>query len=321
MAVYTQLGRADAERIARAHDLGAVGEITPIPAGSVNSNYFIDTDRGRWFCRIYEEQDSDGVDYEWRLLAHLATRELPVPRRVEGPRPGEVRVDGKPTAVFEVVGGAESCQRGVTPGRAEAVGRFLAAAHRAADDFPLRRAGRFTRADVRERLDQAESAGEAALQGPIATTREALDEVDAELPGDLPTGVIHGDLFRDNVRWEGDTIVAAIDWESASDGARVYDLAVTLLAWCWGDAFEPALARALCAGYSAERPLADVERRSLRLALMAAAARFTATRITDYHLRGDQGGTRVMKDYRRFVARLEHAMTTDADTLTASLGL
>jgi homoserine kinase type II len=321
MAVYTQLDEADARRIARAHDLGVLAGITPIPAGSVNSNFFLDTDRGRWFCRIYEEQESDGVAYEWALLSHLARRGLPVPRRVEGPGAGEVRAQGKPTAVFELVGGGESCQAGVTPARAEAVGRFLASVHLATDDFPTRRRGRFTRADVRTRLDVAEAAGRPELAEPIARVRAALDEVDAQLPADLPTGVVHGDLFRDNVRWEGDVIVAAIDWESASDEARVYDLAVTILAWCWGDALELPLARAMCGGYAAERPLSEVERSSLRLAMMAAAARFTATRITDYYLRGDQGGTRVMKDYRRFVARLEHAMTADADALAESFGL
>ncbi len=321
MAVYTQLSRADGRRIAEAHDLGVLREITPIAAGSVNSNFFVETDRGRWFCRIYEEQESDGVGYEWRLLQHLSARALPVPARVEGPGPGELRVEGKPTAVFALARGVESCQAGVTPARAEAVGRFLAQVHLATDDFPERREGRFTRADVRARLSQAEAAGEADLAPAIARTRAALDEVDAALPAELPTGVVHGDLFRDNVRWEGDTIVAAIDWESASDDARVYDLAVTLLAWCWGDALALPLARAMCAGYAAERPLAEVERASLRLSLMAAAARFTATRITDYHLRGEMGGTRVMKDYRRFLARLDYATNADAEALASSFGL
>jgi homoserine kinase type II len=321
MAVYTQLHQADARRIAEAHDLGVVAGITPIPAGSVNSNFFLDTDRGRWFCRIYEEQESDGVAYEWELLSHLRRQGLPVPERVAGPGPGEMRVAGKPTAVFELVGGRESCQAAVTPVRAEAVGRLLASAHLATDDFSIRRRGRFTRADVRTRLDEAEAAERPELADPISRVRAALDEIDADLPADLPTGVVHGDLFRDNVRWEGDTIVAMIDWESASDEARVYDLAVTVLAWCWGDALEPELARAMCTGYDAERSLSEVERAGLRLVLMAAAARFTATRITDYYLRGDQGGSRVMKDYRRFVARLEWAMAMKADALAESLGL
>lgn len=321
MAVYTDLTRPDAERIAFAHEIGVLREITPIPAGSVNSNYFLVTDMGRWFCRIYEEQDVDGVAYEWRLLDHLIARDLPVPRRMPGPRPGELRVAGKATAVFAEVGGTESCQAGVTAARAAAVGAFLASAHLATDDFEERRRGRFTRDDVRARLSEAQAHGQAELELPIAAVRTALEEVDSELPADLPTGVVHGDLFRDNVRFDGDTIVAAIDWESASDEARTYDLAVTLLAWCWGDDFDLALGRAMCRAYTALRPLADVERRSLRLAAMAAAARFTATRITDYHLRGDSGGTRVMKDYRRFAARLETIRTFDALSLAEALGV
>jgi len=321
MAVYTELDRADGARIAAAHDLGLLREITPIPAGSVNSNYFLSTDAGRWFCRIYEEQESDGVAYEWRLLSHLEARGLPVPKRVPGPGPGELRVAGKPTAVFELVSGAETCQAGVTPARAAAVGSFLAEAHLATDDFVERRAGRFTRGDVRLRLDAAEAHGQAELTDAIGKVRAALGEVDSDLPADLPTGVVHGDLFRDNVRFEGDTLIAVIDWESASDEARVYDLAVTILAWCVGDDLDLELARAMCGAYAVRRPLADVERRSLRLAAMAAAARFTATRITDYHLRGDAGGARVMKDYRRFLARLERVSAFEAGELAEALGV
>jgi homoserine kinase type II len=319
MAVYTELTEVDAARIAAAHDLGVLREITPIAAGSVNSNYFVETDRGRWFVRIYEEQESDGVAYEWRLLAHLQSRRLPVPERVAGPAPGALRVEGKPTAVFAVVRGTESCQAAVTRERAAAVGAFLGRVHLATDDFAERRAGRFTKADVRARLDEAEAHRRPELTGSIDGVRSALDEVDAHLPADLPSGVIHGDLFRDNVRFDDSAIVAAMDWESASDGTRVYDLAVTLLAWCFGDDLDLGLAATMCRAYDEKRPLAEVERASLRLSLMAAAARFTATRITDYYLRGDRGGSRVMKDYRRFSARLDRVRAFDAATLAVEL--
>ncbi|MBW2462542.1 MAG: homoserine kinase [Deltaproteobacteria bacterium] len=321
MAVYTKLDSADGERIAGAHELGQLRGIAPIAAGSVNSNYFLDTERGRWFCRIYEEQESDGVAYEWAVLGHLADHGLPVPVRVAGPAPGDVRVQGKPTAVFELVGGAETCQAGVTVARAASVGAFLARAHRALDDFPERREGRFTTMDVRKRLDSAAAAGDAQLTPVISTVRGALDEVERDLPRDLPRGVIHGDLFRDNVRFDGDRIVAAIDWESASDEARVYDIAVTLLAWCWGDDLDVQLGRALAGAYVAARPLTGAERDALRLSAMAAAARFTTTRITDFHLRGDAGGTRVMKDYRRFLARLERVTAMSSDEFATTLGI
>jgi homoserine kinase type II len=305
MAVFTALSPEDAQRLAEAHGLGRADGVLPIAAGSVNSNFFLETPAGRYFARIYEEQEQDGVAYEWALLDHLRNRGIPAPARVAGPPPGELRVAGKPTAVFEVVGGSESCQRGVTPARAAAVGTVLARCHRAAADFAWRREGRFGLPDVRQRLDGLHVEGRPDLADATRRLREVLDPLEAAWPAHLPTGVIHGDLFRDNVRWEGDRIVALIDWESASDGLLVFDLMVCVLAWCYGDDFEWDLARAMVGAYAAARPLADGEPEALRLAGMAAAARFATTRITDFELGKPAVGQRTHKDYRRFMARLQ----------------
>lgn len=300
MAVYTELTRADAERIARAHGLGEVRAVHGVLAGSVNSNFFVDADR-RVFVRIYEEQTDEGLEYERALLAHLAA--LEVPRRVAGPA---MYVAGKPIGVFEVIDGEELCQRIVTEAHAHAVGAFLARAHLAGSSFPIRREGRFTRADVRKRYDAVRALDRPELRDGLIALGRALDEVDAAWDETLPRGVIHGDLFRDNVRWDGARIAGVLDWESASDGLYTYDLAVAILAWCWDDAMRDDLASAMKRGYASVRPLEAREERFLRTALLAAAARFTTTRITDYHLR--DGAAQVKKDWRRFLARLTAVM-------------
>lgn len=302
MAIYTELSLEDADRITRAHGLGAARAVVGVPAGSVNSNFFVDADARRVFVRIYEEQEADGVEHEWALLDHLRAGGLPVPARIVGPPPGAVRVAGKPTAVFEIAGGEEICQRMVDRGRARAIGALLARTHAVGASFPRRRGGRFTRADVRRRLDGVAARDRPELREAVGTLYATLDRLDAEWPAGLPGGVVHGDLFRDNVRWDGDAVVCVLDWESAADDAFVYDLAVTMLAWCCGDALDAGLMDAMRAGYEGERPLEAAEAAALPLALQAAAARFTVTRITDYHLRAE--GAQVAKDWRRFYARL-----------------
>lgn len=319
MAVFTPLTLDDASLVTRAHDLGTTTQLSPIAAGSVNTNYFVDTERGRRFLRVYEEQNETGVAYEWALLDHLERTGVPVPKRVRGTAPGEVRIAGKPTALFELVHGRELKQRDVTAASARAVGRALGQTHRVVSDFGWRREGRFRRSDLRVRLESAESHQRPELVEPIARLREVLDELDATEPHGLPTSVTHGDLFRDNVRFEGDEIVALIDWESAADGVLLYDLAVTVLAWCYGDAFEWELGRALVRGYDQERPLTDAEWLSFRHQCVAAAARFSITRITDFHLRTGVGD-RVHKDFRRFLARLETIHALSAESVAERLG-
>ena len=143
--------------------------------------------------------------------------------------------------------------------------------------------------------------------------KELTRWTDARIAG-VPEGVIHGDLFRDNVLWrategEGyDEIAALLDFESASDGRFVYDLAVTVLAWSMGDELDVDLATAIVRGYERGRPLEEIERRAFRAELAIAALRFTTTRITDYAMRSG-GGARVIKDWRRFYRRFQAVET------------
>lgn len=303
MAVYTKLTDSDASRVAGAHGLGACHSVQAIAAGSVNTNHFLHCDAGQFFLRIYEEQGTPGVEFEWALLDHLVTKGAVVPRRVSGPKPGEVCVAGKPTAVFHLVPGGETCQKGVTPARAFAVGRALGLCHRATEDFPIRQVSRFDTQWLAGQLAAVESRRRPELVEVTPLLRRGLEEGNAS-PG-LVTGVIHGDLFRDNVRWEGDAIVGLLDWESASDGVLAFDVMVTVLAWCFGDTLDWKLARSLVDGYQTQRPIGSAEASTLRQWGIAAATRFSITRILSYHLRDDAVGDRVMKDYRRFVQRLE----------------
>src|ERR1700712_2849034 len=148
MATFTSLSQLDGARIAESHGLGTCRSVVPVPAGTVNSNYFLETDSGRVFVRLYEQQEVDGVSYEWELLDHLTARGVPVPPRVHGPAPGVLRVSGKPVAVFGLVQGNDLCQSLVTAERAHEVGLALARASRAGEDFATRREGRFTFADI-----------------------------------------------------------------------------------------------------------------------------------------------------------------------------
>jgi homoserine kinase type II len=316
MATFTLLSPEDGARIADAHGLGSCLGVVAVPAGTVNSNYFLDTTRGRVFVRLYEQQDVDGVSYEWTLLDHLTLRGVPVPPRVRGPAPGELRVGGKPVAVFELVTGHDLCQALVTPARLHAVGLALARASRAGEDFSVRREGRFTFTDIVRLLDAASAAQRPELSADIARLRQLHAELTASAP-ELPRGVVHGDLFRDNVLWQGEQLAALLDWESASDGIVIYDLAVTLLAWCCGDTLDWQLARALVQGYQAERPIGDAEWQGLHWALRVGCLRFAATRLIDVYLKGTYAPG--YKSYRRFLTRLDAIEAHTPSALAALL--
>lgn len=320
MATFTHLDLADGTRVAAAHGLGRCHAVVPVPAGTVNSNYFLDTDQGRVFVRLYEQQEVAGVSYEWQLLAHLTATGVPVPARVQGPAPGELRVGGRPVAVFRQVQGEDLCQARVDAQRTRALGAVLAGAALAAGSFPVVREGRFRLADVAQLLSVAEASGRPELSEPTARLRGVQRELEQALASELvglPRGVIHGDLFRDNVLWQGERIVALLDWESASDGVLVYDLAVSMLAWCCGDRLDWELARAMAGGYCAVRALSPEEWRGLWWMMRLGCLRFATTRIIDVFLKG--GYAPGYKDFRRFLQRLDSVEALTPEQLAALL--
>ncbi len=207
---------------------------------------------------------------------------------------------GRPAALFPWVDGTLRCQRSVSVDDARTVGRALAELHVVGEHIDASE-GRFHPTALRARLDGV-PVGDATF--PTARLRRTLDDLEARRDASVPRGLVHGDLFRDNVLWDGATLVALLDFESASAGPFIYDLAVTLLAWCYGESFSQDLARSLVRGYESVRALDEAERKSFHVEACLAALRFTITRITDYAMRPD-GGARVMKDWRRFLARLD----------------
>lgn len=317
MARLTPLSLADARCIGARFGL-EVRKIEEVDGGSVNSNFVLTLeDSQRVFLRIYEEQDAEGANAELRLVRELAQAGVPTPAPLatkDGESLGEQA--GKPVALFPWVPGEMLCQARVSPEAARRVGQALAQVHTA----PISEVGegRFRVEDLFGRLDTVEAAGSAELRLTATELRSQLERCVAARDPELPSGVIHGDLFRDNVLWREDRIAALIDFESASSGVFTYDLMVTVLAWCYRSQFDAGLVEALLAGYCSRRPLTTRELDALEVEGMLGCLRFAVTRITDYSMRAAPGQP-PLRDYRRFLARLQEIEAGALRAVVASL--
>jgi homoserine kinase type II len=326
MGVFTTVSEAAARDFLLAYDVGQLARIEGIPAGSVNSNYGVELAPDgsarprRVFLRVYEEQDAEGARAEARLLAHVAARGVHTPAPLnarDGSPIGELA--GKPAALFPWIEGHMRCQAGVTVGDAFKVGVELARVHRAGEGCDVGE-GRFRHADLVERVGRIAGATSAELAGEAARLGAQLGTWMARR-GDLPRGLIHGDLFRDNVLWDASGgITALLDFESASRGIFAYDLMVTVLAWCFGDGLDVPLARSMVDGYRSVRELEEAERAGLLAEGCLAALRFQVTRITDYAMKAGVG-PRVLKDWRRFAMRFDNLEALGDRGLRDALGV
>lgn len=307
MALLTTLSLSDVQRLAREFSV-EVTALEALSAGSVNSNFSLSDSSGRrYFARLYEEQGRQGALAELQLVATLARAGVPVVECLARSDAGGVgEFEGKPFAVFPWLEGEILCQKRVTPDACHKLGAALARVHLATPELATPSEGRFRIRDLRERLDRVERDGHRPYFDDVARIRERLAHYEGQRAGlAAPRGVIHSDLFRDNVLWtpQGE-LLALLDFESACEGAFAYDVMVTVCAWCYGSRFETLLVEALLRGYHAVRPILPAERPALVVEGAIGCLRFATTRITDFSLRAAPGKPPA-RDYRRFLARLE----------------
>jgi homoserine kinase type II len=320
LGIFTKVSELELVAFAEAYALGTLNAARGIEAGTVNTSYVLELEKGRFFLRIYEEQDGEGAAREARVLAHLASVGVATPAPVLGHDGQAVRrVASKPAALFPWIDGEILCQRRVTPAAGEAVGAALARIHLAghAPDAPLD-AGRFSPEQLIVRCARIPGSTDPEAASMAAELASRVAEVDSRRRKDAPSGFVHGDLFRDNVLWEAHAppcrIAALLDFESAHDGPFAYDLAVTILSWAYGSELDGSIGAAIVRGYRSVRDLTSADREALYDEMILATLRFTITRITDEAIR-------VGKRWQRFVERRQAVERLGRAGLLELLGL
>jgi len=285
MAVYTQVpAEALAAFLAR-FDVGELVSAKGIAEGVENSNYLVDTTGGRFILTLYEKRVSaDDLPFFHALTDHLAERGNPVPRMIAD-RDGAWlhELEGRPACLIEFLPGVSVSRP--TAARARSAGIAMARMHASLADFVGERPNSLGAAAWRPLLERCGSDLDRIAPGLYADVASALDEVLGRWPRDLPVGVIHADLFPDNVLMRGNAVGGLIDFYFACSDVRAYDLAVMHSAWAFdavGEPSEAAVGAALLAGYQATLPLLPEERAAMPVLARGACIRFLLTRAWDW---------------------------------------
>ncbi|NTV69575.1 MAG: homoserine kinase [Azonexaceae bacterium] len=302
MSVYTKVGREELIAWLEPLGLGELVDYAGIAAGMQNSNYFVATASGRFVLTLFERIATPALDFYLALQDRLAQSGIPSPRPLADGQGAYWRwLAGKPAALLTCLPGAALELPGVEQCRA--VGAMLARLHLAAADLPNplpNPCGAAWRQAVGETLLPLVAPDERDLLADELLFQAAQDY------SALPRGIIHADLFRDNVLWDADGgLSGVLDFYFAGEDALLFDLAVVANDWCGSD---NALA-ALISGYAAQRPLTEAERAAWPAMRRAAALRFWLLRLEVRH-RPRQGEVVTIKnpdDFRRLLARFRLA--------------
>ena len=284
MAVYTDVSAEDLADFLREYDLGELLSYKGIAEGVENSNFLVHTARGHYILTLYEKRVApEDLPFFLTLMEHLAARGLTCPQPVKN-RSGALLgfVAGRPAALVTFLDGMWI--RRPSAAHCGAVGAALARLHLAGADFPMRRRNALSVEGWRP-LYVASAAGADTLQPGLRETIEReLSKLEGAWPSGLPMGVIHADLFPDNVFFLGEKLSGLIDFYFACTDTLAYDVAICLNAWCFepDHAYNVTKGRALLQAYTDKRPLSAAERAALPLLARGAATRFLLTRLVDW---------------------------------------
>ena len=285
MAVYTQVPSEALTAFLARYDQGELVSAKGIAEGVENSNYLVDTTRGRFILTLYEKRVSaDDLPFFLAMLDHLARDGNPVPRAIVD-RDGTAiqQLEGRPACLIEFLPGVSVTHP--TAVQAGAAGAALGAMHASLATFPEQRDNTLGPEGWRALLARCGRDLDTIAPGLFDRVSAALDSVLAGWPTSLPRGVIHADLFPDNVLMRNDSVTGLIDFYFACSEVRAYDLAVMHSAWSFderGERHDAAVGRALVAGYAERKALAAAERAALSLLARGACLRFLLTRAWDW---------------------------------------
>ncbi len=284
MAVYTEVTAEELDALLERYGIGHLTTCKGIAEGVENSNFFIGTDQAQFILTLYEKRVSSGdLPFFLGLLEHLAERGVSCPTPVHD-REGRVSqtVAGRPAAIVTFLSGYSL--RKPEPAHCREAGAALATIHQSGLSFPMKRANALSLGGWAKLFAALGGKADMLLDGMTAAIAQQLDALWEEWPRYLPQGVIHADLFPDNVLFLNNKVSGVIDFYFACNDLLAYDLAVCLNAWCFepGREFNVTKARALLRGYNSVRRLEPEEVQALPLLARGSALRFLLTRLYDW---------------------------------------
>jgi homoserine kinase type II len=306
MAVYTDVAADELAEFLDQYDIGELLSYKGIAEGVENSNFLLHTTSGYFILTLYEKRVAKGdLPFFLGLMTHLASRGISCPQPVKN-KSGEPlsSLAGRPAAIITFLEGI--WPRKPNPTHCAGVGQALARMHLAGRDFAMVRANALAVSGWRPLFEQAAARADEVQHGLRAFIGAELDHLESGIwPNNLPLGVIHADLFPDNVFFLGDKLSGLIDFTFACDDMLAYDVAICLNAWCFESdcSFNVTKARAFLNAYGRERELTEAEQHALPLLARGAALRFLLTRLVDV-LNVPEGALVRPKDPLEYVRKL-----------------
>jgi len=284
MAVYTEVPDGELAAFVKAYDIGDVVSCKGIAEGVENSNFLMQTTKGSYILTLYEKRvHREDLPFFLGLMEHLAAKGLSCPTPIKARDGASLReLCGRPAAIISFLEGM--WPRRPTERHCQLLGTAMAEFHIKGRDFALKRPNNLSLSGWQTLVANTKDRADEVSPGLSGIVQDELKFLEAHWPQDLEVGVIHADLFPDNVFFLGDRLSGLIDFYFACTDFLTYDLAICLNAWCFevkGE-FNVTKAKSMIDSYTKLRPLSDKELAALPVLARGGALRFLLTRLYDW---------------------------------------
>lgn len=305
MAVYTEVSDGDLAEFAKLYGIGEILSCKGIAEGVENSNFLLSTDKGSFILTLYEKRvDPGDLPFFLGLMEHLADRGVKCPMPVHA-LDGEAlkNLSGRPAAIVTFLSGL--WPRSIQAFHCAELGTALAEMHLAGSDFKIERKNSLSVNNWRALLRSCNGRGEEVMPGISKVLETELNFLEKNWPTNIPAGVIHADLFPDNVFFQAEKLTGLIDYYFACNDFFAYDVAICLNAWCFETdlSFNITKAKRMLSSYRKVRDFSTEELAALPLLARGSALRFLLTRLYDW-LNTPSGAMVTPKDPKEYLARL-----------------
>ncbi|MEE8501845.1 MAG: homoserine kinase [Kiloniellales bacterium] len=284
MAVYTEVSDEELEEFLSQYDLGGLVSFKGIAEGVENTNYLLGTGTGTYILTLYKKRVHRGdLPYFLGLMEHLAGQGIVCPTPIRGGDGKALReLCSRPAAIISFLDGV--WPRRVQPRHCALLGATMARMHLAGASFEGERVNALSIEGWRRLFRQVEARADEVRPDLASEIARELTHLEAHWPQDLPAGIIHADLFPDNVFFLADKLSGLIDFYFACNDFFAYDLAICLNAWCFetDGSFNITKARQMLSAYRRVRPFSNTELEALPLLARGSALRFLLTRLYDW---------------------------------------
>ena len=309
MAIYTKLSENNLKEFFLKYKLGKLLNYKGIQEGIENTNYFIQTDKGKFILTVYEKRvEEKDLPFFMGLMKNLFDANFPSPEPIINKNGNYItEISRKKAAVVSFLDG--SAKKNLTPNDCYKVGIQAAKLHLITQNLAGKRENKLSVNSWRKIYKKVQKDCSRIHPNLTKTIEKNLDEIENSWPKNIPSGIIHADLFPDNIFFKDDKLTGVIDFYFSCYDFYVFEIAICLNAFCFEGqkenlSFNVTKAKKFIDGYSSIKKITEVEKKSLKILCQGAAMRFLLTRVFDY-LNLTEGALVKIKDPIEYLKRLE----------------